>query len=144
ELWHDDFFGSREEMDFIMVSSYPNKEDYSKKLIKEFQIIQDIVSEIRNIRNQKQIPQKESLELSIHHSELDFNVYSTIIEKLANIPKVTLESENIPGARSIQVGKEEYVINLENKNEVDAERERIEKDIADVHGFLIRVNKKLN
>lgn len=144
ELWHDDFFGSREKMDFIMVSSYPSKEDYSKKLIKEFQIIQDIVSEIRNVRNQKQIPQKESLELSVHPSELDFNVYSPIIEKLANISKVTLVSENIPGALSFLVGKEECFINLENKIDVEAERERIEKDIAYFNGFLIGVNKKLN
>src|SRR5690606_12105648 len=65
ELYHDELFGERSEMDCCIAAAYPKSGTADDKLIKEMEVVKQVVSEIRNIRNAKQISPKEPLLLSI-------------------------------------------------------------------------------
>src|SRR5690606_6346662 len=84
ELWDDELFGQRESKDCIIVADFPAVEGYDEKIIKDFTIVQQIISEVRNIRNSKGISPKIALPLAINGAELDYAKFKESIIKLAN------------------------------------------------------------
>ncbi|UIR54695.1 valine--tRNA ligase [Sphingobacterium sp. SRCM116780] len=144
ELWHDELFGERDPQDCIIVAEFPTVGTIDEKIIKEFTFVQQIISEVRNIRNTKQISPKVALPLAINATEIDFTKYQESIIKLANISSLTFVQEKVTGAISFLAGKDECYIALEENIDVDAERERITKEIDYLQGFLVSVDKKLS
>ncbi|WP_276364108.1 valine--tRNA ligase [Daejeonella sp. H1SJ63] len=145
ELWHDDLFEERTEMECCIVAAYPVAEKVDTALLADFDIVKQVISEIRNIRNTKQISPKEALTLSVKaNSELVYKDYVNIIHKLANISEVNFIGEPIPGAGAFMAGKDEFFVPLENNIDAGAERERIGKEIEYLQGFLKSVEAKLS
>lgn len=144
ELWHDELFGKREEKDCIIVAQYPVVKDFDIRLIKDFEIVQQIISEVRSIRNAKGISPKVELPLAINAGGIDFETHRESIIKLANISTLDLVNEKIQGAVSFLAGKSECYVALEENIDIDAERERITKEIEYLKGFLTSVDKKLS
>jgi len=144
ELWHDEIFGTRQEKDCIIIADFPSVENIDENIIKEFTTVQQIISEVRNIRNSKGISPKIALPLAINATNIDYSIYKDSIKKLANIEELTFVKEKVSGAVSFLAGKDECYITLENNIDVDAERERISKEIEYLKGFLASVDKKLS
>ncbi len=144
ELWHDELFGNRDEKDCIIVAAYPQSESYNEQLIKEFANIQQIISEVRNIRNSKGISPKVALPLAINARDMDYSKYQDSIVKLANIEELSFVEDKVSGALSFLAGKDECYVALENNIDVEAEIERISKEIEYLKGFLNSVDKKLS
>lgn len=143
ELWHDNFFGGRAERECIIVADYPEVQAFDVARVKEFATIQEIISEIRSIRNTKQISPRVALPLSIHPSEIDFQPYTEIIIKLANISDLDFVDDKVSGAHSFLANKEECYVTLENNIDIEAEKLRISTELDYLRGFLNSVNKKL-
>jgi Valyl-tRNA synthetase len=145
ELWHDELFGIKEEKDCIIVAEFPKVNAFDEHIIKDFAVAQQIISEVRNIRNSKGISPKVALPLAINQqSDIDLAQYIAIITKIANLEAVTFVTEKVAGATSFLAGKDECYVLLENNIDVDAERERIEKELDYLKGFLVSVDKKLS
>src|SRR5690606_34128042 len=84
ELWHDELFGKRDKLDCCIVATYPLGGLFDENNLNEFNLVQQAISEIRNLRNAKHISPKTALPLAIHtHSEMDYGRYAACIEKLA-------------------------------------------------------------
>src|SRR5690606_16147778 len=62
ELWHE--LADRPEPDCIIVSSWPRLQAFSREALEEMEKVIDLISQLRNIRNEKQIPFKTELPLS--------------------------------------------------------------------------------
>ncbi|MFZ4260681.1 valine--tRNA ligase [Sphingobacterium sp. HJSM2_6] len=144
ELWHDELFGAREEQDCIIIAAFPQVEGYNEQLIKEFANVQQIISEVRSIRNAKGISPKVALPLAINARDMNYRKYQDSIIKLANIEQLSFVEDKVSGALSFLAGKDECYVALENNIDVDAEIERISKEIAYLKGFLLAVDKKLS
>lgn len=145
ELYHDELFGEKEEMDCIIVASYPTYAAADAQILKEVEVVKQVVAEVRNVRNIKQISPKEALPLSIKvNTDLDFEQWLNIIFKLANISEVEFVNDKIPGAVSFMVGKDEFFILLNEEIDVDAEIERLTGELKYLQGFLKSVEGKLN
>lgn len=144
ELWHDELFGAREATDCVIVAAYPTVNAFDESLIKEFDVVQQIISEVRSIRNTKGISPKVALPLAINATVIDFSKYQDSIVKLANIAAFTFVKEKVQSAISFLAGKDECYVALENNIDVEAEKERIAKEIAYLQGFLVSVDKKLS
>ena len=145
ELYHDELFGERTEMDCCIVADYPVVGAVNESLLKEAELVKGLVSEIRNVRNTRQISPKEALELSIKaNSEVNYNSWLNIVYKLANVSKADFVSDKITGAASFMVGKDEFFIPLSQNVDADAEKERLTKELAYLEGFLKSVDAKLS
>ena len=55
ELWHDELFGARSVNDCCIVAQLPIIGKYNTRLLEEVEIIKQIVNNIRNVRNSKNI-----------------------------------------------------------------------------------------
>ncbi|MGV3507709.1 MAG: valine--tRNA ligase [Sphingobacteriaceae bacterium] len=145
ELWHDELFGQRNELDCCVVASYPKSGSINEQLLKEIEIVKQTVSEIRNIRNTKQISPKEALPLAIKtNTNIVYESYFSILIKLANITDVSLVSDKIEGAANFIIGRDEFFVALAGNIDVEVERERITKELDYLNGFLKSVNAKLS
>ncbi len=145
DLWHDELFGQRDTKDCVIVAKYPEVKSFDERIIKEFAQVQQIISEVRNLRNSKGISPKVELPLAINTTDIDFSPYQDSIVKLANISTLTFVQEKVSGALSFLAGKSECYVKLEAENiDIEAERERIAKEIEYLQGFLVSVDKKLS
>jgi len=145
ELWHDDLFAERGEMDCCIVAEFPKGGAFDEQLLKEAEVIKTVVAEIRNVRNQKQISPKEALPLNIKvNSELDYEKWLNIVFKLANVKEAEIVNDKIVGATAFMAGKDEFFIPLTENIDVEAERERLNADLVYLQGFLKSVDSKLS
>ncbi len=145
ELYHDELFGDREELDCCIVADYPKIGIIDEQLIKEGELIKELISEIRNVRNTRQISPKEVLPLSIKvNSALAYENWTNIIFKLATISEIELVNEKIAGAANFMVGNDEFFIVLNENLDLEAEKERLTKELAYLQGFLSSVDAKLS
>lgn len=145
ELWHDELFGERSKGDCCIVAQLPVLGAKNEVLLKEIELIKQVVSEIRNVRNSKQISPKEALTLAIKtNSEISYNDYESIICKLANISELNMTDEKLVGAASFMAGRDEFFIPLAGNIDIEAEKESIQKEIDYLNGFLKAVNAKLS
>ncbi len=139
ELWQH--LAERKPGESIMYACLPECKEYNGSIISEFETLKQIVAGIRTIRKQKQIPQKEPLQLHIkgsHISGLD-----PILTKMGNLSMIDLVEEKNPTSPSFIVGATEYSIPLEDKINVEEELAKLNKDLEYYTKFLAGVEKKL-
>ncbi len=144
ELWHDELFGERIEQDCCIVAQLPNNGETNTQLLTETESVKQVIAQIRNIRNSKQISPKEILGLSLKSgSALNYKTYEPIIAKLANISELSIVDDKISGAISFMVHTDEFYIPLNESVDPVAERARLLKEKEYLDGFLKSVNAKL-
>lgn len=138
EIWQ--LMENRKTEDALIVANYPMAGIVNAAVLEKFSISNEIVSGIRNIRNEKNIPNKEKLQL---YTENDYLFYPEIVEKLGN---VTLETsqETPENAQSFRIGTQEFFIPLVDFIDAEAEVAKLKDEKKYLEGFLISVRKKLS
>ncbi len=145
DLWHDEVFGLREAGDCCIVAPYPQVGNANNDLLKDIEVVKQVISEVRNLRNAKQISPKEALPLAIKiNSGIDYSKYSAVIAKLANISEISFVDEKPAFAYSFIAGIDEFSISLEGNIDAEAEIEKINKELEYLNGFLRAVDAKLS
>lgn len=145
ELWHDEIFGQRTAMDCCIVAEYPKSAPTDQALLDGFEHFKKVVSEIRNLRNSKQISPKTTLPVAAKAGAGDFlKIYSEAICKQANVEGLQIVDNKPEGTTSILVSKDEFYVFTADQINVEEERERIEKEIQYLLGFLKSVDAKLS
>lgn len=144
ELWQA--LVSRKEGESIMLAPMPQVMAISEKQSAEaylgaFEVCKEIISNIRTVRLQKNIPNKELLELEVL-GEHDAHFNDAII-KMGNLSEIRHVSEKTPGAASCLVCTTEYAIPLGTNINVEEEIKKTEDEIRYLEGFLRSVMKKL-
>jgi valyl-tRNA synthetase len=145
ELWHDEeIFGERPETDCCIVAQMPEFEQINAQLLEEIEIVKQVITDIRNIRNNKQISPKEALALSVKaNSGIKYDQYKTIISRLGNISEFSIVNDKVNGAVNFMVSKDEFYIPLASNIDPAAESERLNKEKEYLCGFLKSVEAKL-
>ena len=101
-----------------------------------------IVSGVRTVRNQKNIPNKDALTLQVVGKN-DFEAYTSVITKMANLSAINVVAEKDPTASAFMVGTDEFAVPLGDLIDVAAEIEKQEAQLKHLEGFLTGVKKKL-
>ncbi|SFO73378.1 valine--tRNA ligase [Prevotella sp. tf2-5] len=114
-----------------------------KKLVDDIELVKQIVSGVRMVRNQKNIAPKEALELqavTVNHYE----TYTAAVMKMANVSAIQVVNEKDATASAFMVGTDEFAVPLGNMIDIDAEIEKQETQLKHLEGFLAGVMKKLS
>ncbi len=144
ELWHDELFGERAEFDCCIVAQLPNNGQINAQLLSEVEVVKQIITQIRNVRNNKQISPKEKLELSVKaNSGMAYKDYEAVITKLGNISTFNIVNEKVAGAVNFMASTDEFYVPLNENLDPVAECERLQKEKDYLTGFLRAVNSKL-
>jgi len=111
-------------------------------LTEDMQNVRQIVSQIRMVRNQKNISPKQPLKLQVL-SENKFEKYNAVVSKLDNISEIEIIQEKSADAIAFMIGTSEYAIPVGNLIDRDAEVQKLEAQLQHLEGFLMGVKKKL-
>ena len=146
ELWQHIY--DRKEGESIMTAQIEKYDDCdlaaATELCNVFEQLKEVVSGIRNIRLQKNIAQKEVLEMFVLGEDTSLMAYAEIIKKMGNLSNVTVVTSKPEGAASFMVRTTEYFIPLGNLIDVEEELKKLEADLKYQEGFLQSVLKKLS
>jgi valyl-tRNA synthetase len=138
ELYHN--IAERSFGDACIVAKWPEPKNYSSLFLEKFGIAIDVVAQVRNIRNQKNIHPKEMVELLVRSSSPD-NSFDSVIRKLAGVSSVKYTSEKPASAAGFILKSNEYFVPIQVN--VEEEKARLEKELIYNQGFLQAVQKKL-
>ena len=141
ELWQQMY--EREEGESIMVCPLSMNAHVDSEMIQQFEVVKEIISNVRSIRLQKNIAQKETLELQVV-GENPVDAFNLVIMKMCNLSAIDVVDTKTEGAASFMVGTTEYAVPLGNMIDVEAEIARMEAELKHKEGFLQGVMKKLS
>ncbi len=144
ELWHE--LNDRKENDCIIISTWPQTGTHNDSLLNEAAMAFEVVSEIRNTRNAKNISPKEAVKLLVKDgANAPIKTFWPVVQKLGNVSAIEfVHDAPATNATPFIVRSTEFFVPLEGKVDVEKERETITKDLAYQKGFLISVQKKLS
>ncbi len=130
----------------IMIADMPKVDKYDSEIISQFDFAAQIINGIRNLRQEKNIANKNQIELFIrknNNEEIDVT-FDPVVVKLCNISKLDYVSEKVENAFSLIIKATELYIPLSQDIDIDAEIAKLEKDLAYQKGFLATVERKLS
>lgn len=139
ELWQH--LSERKEGESIMYAAMPTGKACDEGILSSFENIKEVVAGIRTVRKQKQLAQKEPLQLDVNGPR-DKSLDSVLV-KMGNLSAINDVEEKKPTASAFMVGATEYSIPLEGKIDVEAEKAKLLKDLEYYTKFLAGVEKKL-
>ena len=143
ELWQHIY--DRKESESIMRAELkldaPTADDDA--IVSAIENVKLIVAGVRTVRNQKNIPNKDALELQALQQN-NYEAYASVIKKMANLSAINVVSEKDTTAAAFMVGTDEFAVPLGDMIDVAAEIEKQEAQLKHLEGFLAGIKKKLS
>ena len=128
----------------LIVSEWPKAKAFDTKLIADFDFATEVISGIRTIRKDKNIPFKDAMELKVVNNEKASTYFDSVIQKLGNITTLEYVSDKVDGALSYRVKSNEYFIPITGNIDVEAEIAKLTEELNYIKGFLRSVQGKLS
>lgn len=147
ELWHQ--LRERQEGDDCMKQAYPKAEKFDNALIQKVETAKDIISKIRDIRNQNQVKPRDPLAAFAASSDSAKALFvqtglQEMVEKLAVLSELTLTENEPANAKSFISGTEKYYVVLNQTIDTEAERQKLTAELEHQKGFVKSVEAKLS
>ncbi len=141
EIWQH--ISVRNSDEALIISKWPELSDYNGEIIRNFDFAAEVISGIRNIRKEKNISFKDTIELTVVNHDQASVQFDAVIAKLGNISKITYAEEKLEGALTFRVKSNEYFIPVGGAIDVEAEIETLKEELKYTEGFLRSVQGKL-
>lgn len=143
EIWH--LTKDRAEKECIIVAEWPKNKTLDQEVLKPFEVLKEVVTQVRNIRQQKNISPKEKLEVK-ERSDVGekYSSFDSVIVKLANLSSYSYTKEKVEGAFGFMVLNAEFFVPLTGNINIEEEKERLTKELEYNKGFLKSVQVKLS
>ena len=142
EIWQA--LAPRAEGASICVAPMPEPCEADETLLARFELAKEVISSVRNIRNQKNLPQKEALALHVIADENYPAEYAPVLQKMANLSQIVPVTEKDPTAAAFLVKTTQYFVPMAGRIDAEAERAKLQHDLEYYEGFLASVMKKLS
>ncbi len=139
ELWQH--IGDRREGESIMYASMPEVKGVDSKVLSDMETAKEIINGIRGIRAQRNIPNREELQLNVINADIPMKA---IVKKLGNLSGIATVDTKDAAAATFMVDTTEFNIPLLNNIDVEAELEKLNKELTYLQGFRTSVEKKLS
>jgi len=143
EIWH--LIRERKVKESITISSLPKAEKYNYQLIENFEQIKEIITFIRSIRKDKNIPLKDKLILYVKDDKgFTLKDLDCVIIKLCNLTDIEEVEKKLDNSYSFIIKTSEYFIPYNKKINFAEEIIKLNKELEYYQGFIENIEKKLN
>ena len=142
EIWH--LIQARSTEEALIVSTWPEQKPFDTQIISQFDTVIEVISGIRTIRKEKNLPFKDAIELKVINHDSFTTYFDAVVTKLGNISLLDYVSEKVTGALSFRVKSNEYFIPITGAINIEEEVAKLEEELKYTQGFLLSVQKKLS
>ena len=140
EIWH--LLDEREADNDIILAETPKVKDFNESYLQNFTTASEVVNQIRKVRKEKNIPNKEKLEL---YFKGDLNTdFQSIIFKLGNLSVLENTAEKPDSSLCFMVGATEFFLPVSDAIDIEAETAKLNDEYKYLEGFSKSVKKKLS
>ena len=142
EIWQD--LAPRAAGESICVSRMPVAGEIDETLLARFEFAKEVISHLRNLRKQKNLPNKEQLSLKVVADVNYPSEYEPVIMKMANLSSIERIGERDASSEAFIVKTTQYFVPLGGLMDVEVERKKLTDELNYLEGFLASVMKKLS
>ena len=135
----------KERNDDLTIRQFKEAGTYNEKILQQGTRLKEIITAIRDAKNKHSIKPKETINLVIETNDKgSYEAIENILCKQANAESIQFTSQPAASAITIVSGKEKIYIVADIKVDVEAQKEKLLKDLDYLKGFLITIDKKLS
>jgi valyl-tRNA synthetase len=144
EIWH--LLDERKAGESLMVQPQPRVGEIDQEIISKFVYVSEVIMAIRNIRKEKNIPQKEPVRLIVrkNNDEAADPTFDGIVSKLCNLSDIEYTTKQVDSAIPFVVRTTEFFIPLSVTVNMEEELAKLNEELAYTRGFLEKVMQKLS
>ncbi len=142
EIWSQ--IKDRDDKDSVVVALWPEKGIVNNAILADLSKGQELITAIRNIRAQKQVPPKDKVSIKVKTTKEDYySTYEELISKMAGVEEIAFNYNDATHAVNIVVASDELFVELAEELVTDS-KEDLQKELEYTKGFLAAVQKKLS
>jgi valyl-tRNA synthetase len=141
EIWQ--YIAERIPEQALIIAQWPEIKEADEKLIADFDFAAEVISGVRTIRKDKNIPFKDAIELKAINNDNASTNFDSIIKKLGNISSLEYIEEKVNGALTFRAKSNEYFIPVSGAVDVKEEIAKLTEELKYNQGFLKSVQAKL-
>ncbi len=141
EIWQR--LGERKEGESIMVEQMPLPAPYEAGMLTRFETAKEIVTAVRAIRKERNIPVREPLVLCAVAGTTGTE-FDQVITRLCNLSEIRIVEGKVEGAASFRIHTSEFFVPLTAGIDHEDEIRKLEEELAYTEGFLASVMQKLS
>jgi valyl-tRNA synthetase len=141
EIWQH--IADRTPEQALIISEWPKMTAINENIIIDFDFVMEVISGIRTIRKEKNIPFKDTIDLKVWNNENSTTYFDAVITKLGNITSLEYVTEKVDGALAYRVKSNEYFIPISGAINVEEEIAKLTEELKYIKGFLKSVQGKL-
>ena len=142
EIWH--LLEVRKDGESIMMESYPAKSEYNTELLSNFEDIKEVISGIRKIKTDNNLPLRDNVELLVRENQSSIlGSFDAVVTKMSNLSSIIFVDEKADNAGSFMVKTAEFYIPMGETIDVGEEIIKLETEKKHLEGFLRSIMGKL-
>ena len=142
EIWQ--IVAPRTKEEALIVSTWPEMKPFNAALIADFENAMEVISGVRTIRKDKNIPFKDVIDLKVINNDNVSTYFDSVVTKLGNITNLEYVNVKVDGALSYRVNSNEYFIPITGNINVEEEIAKLTAELEYTKGFLKSVQNKLS
>jgi len=129
--------------DALIIAPWPKSGGGDAKLEAEVQHAFDLVTAVRNTRNERGMRPKEAIALQVKKRTPLGEATTALVSKLANVTAINAVAAPSQGFVTFLVGTTEYAIDLGGSMDAEAEVKKAEEELGYLRGFDRRAQETL-
>ena len=146
ELWHQ--LRERKDGDDCVVSAYPKSGAFDADLIGQVEKAKDLITRIREIRSSNGIKARDPLRLHVEDNPGARKMFAIrglkeMVVKMAYLEVLEFSTGEVENTLSILSGTEKYHLEIPMSIDKESERDKLQKELEYLRGFVASVEKKL-
>jgi len=129
----------------LCVKAYTSFGEVDESVLKAGQLLQNVISTLRDARNKNQIKPKDAIELHIQtENNKPYQTIQNILAKQINASAIQYTQGSIAASIVVALEKDKFYIVANQAIDTAGLKENLLKDLAHQKGFLASVEKKLS
>jgi valyl-tRNA synthetase len=141
EIWQR--LAVRPEGSSIMVEQMPLPAPYEAGMLQRFDTVREIVSAVRAVRKERNIPVKEPLVLCASPGSTG-SEFDPVIIRMCNLSEIRIVEGKVEGAASFRIHTSEFFIPVSDGVDHEEEIRKLNEELVYLEGFLASVMQKLS
>ena len=143
EIWQS--IKERKTADSLIVAQWPEAGAFSEDYLAEFENVKQTIAEIRTVRTDKKIPNRDTIKLFVNKGSKGYNSqFDSVLAKMGNTESIEIVNQKVDGTVAFMVQTTEFYVPFGSNIDVEAELAKLQADRTYLEGFLASVMKKLS
>ena len=129
----------------LCIKAYTSFGEVDESVLKAGQLLQNVISTLRDARNKNQIKPKDAIELHIQtENNKPYQTIQNILAKQINASAIQYTQGSVAASIVVALEKDKFYIVANQAIDTAGLKENLLKDLAHQKGFLASVEKKLS